>query len=434
MRRLLCLRRKLVCIMFIEVNELKGLVVNLRSFSDDILPQWNEIIQLIPCAFVVRDEEQQKLLERSLNSRNYKIVVSPSRFFYRRFIKDALNELSLEPYQAAYISASFQELDFMLNEPLGSIIINPQVLNEDYLGKMPDFHIGSIQILKGILNNPKTGYFAETSTTNIAVRKNFQPIYKSGYLHVSELSCDGHAYTLVAGGRYFAPKHVKHQTHQLSHRILRSKNVETQDELFSNIYADIIGYVNEHVEKVDVITRVPPRPDKRDRFSVIVGRICEAGKYANHCASLRCITDYPPQKGLGKAARIENVAGKYQASIKIKGAHVVVIDDILTTGATSNECIKMLYLAGARRVTLVVLGINQFDVLWRTPKELFCPSPDCDGHMVFRFYNNDQNVFFGCSNYTINNCSGMNYLEGWKSINTLNAAHDEAEGLEEVDF
>lgn len=54
-----------------------------------------------------------------------------------------------------------------------------------------------------------------------------------------------------------------------------------------------------------------------------------------------------PQRGLGRAARLRNLAGHMRAEARIAGRHVLVIDDVTTTGATFREAIRALRAAGA---------------------------------------------------------------------------------------
>jgi ComF family protein len=62
----------------------------------------------------------------------------------------------------------------------------------------------------------------------------------------------------------------------------------------------------------------------------------------------------PPQKNLSEDARQRNVAGAFKAPAGaadvIKGAHIVLVDDVLTTGATLSACARALKQAGAARV------------------------------------------------------------------------------------
>ncbi|MBQ9459693.1 MAG: ComF family protein [Oscillospiraceae bacterium] len=62
--------------------------------------------------------------------------------------------------------------------------------------------------------------------------------------------------------------------------------------------------------------------------------------------------DNPPQSGLGAPERRGNVVGVYRAvnTGKIKGARILLIDDIVTTGSTLGECARVLKDAGAQSV------------------------------------------------------------------------------------
>ena len=65
-----------------------------------------------------------------------------------------------------------------------------------------------------------------------------------------------------------------------------------------------------------------------------------------------------PQVGLPRTRRIEAVRGAFEArpSGAIAGTHVLLVDDVTTTGATANEASRTLLDAGAGKVTLAVLA------------------------------------------------------------------------------
>lgn len=67
-----------------------------------------------------------------------------------------------------------------------------------------------------------------------------------------------------------------------------------------------------------------------------------------------------PQVGLDRAARARNVAGAFRVPEGARGAvagrHLVIIDDVLTTGATIDACTKALQRAGARKVDVLVFA------------------------------------------------------------------------------
>jgi len=57
-----------------------------------------------------------------------------------------------------------------------------------------------------------------------------------------------------------------------------------------------------------------------------------------------------PQYGLNKKDRRSNVAGSFQVIGQVKDKHILLVDDIYTTGATMTEAAKVLKQAGAKAV------------------------------------------------------------------------------------
>lgn len=71
------------------------------------------------------------------------------------------------------------------------------------------------------------------------------------------------------------------------------------------------------------------------------------------------IRDNRKQSGIvGQAQRRANVLGAYQAVAPehFAGKRVLLLDDILTTGATAGECARVLLTAGAAKVELAVVA------------------------------------------------------------------------------
>lgn len=66
------------------------------------------------------------------------------------------------------------------------------------------------------------------------------------------------------------------------------------------------------------------------------------------------------QGGRTVAGRVRNVQGAFRirekARARLQGAHIVLIDDVYTTGATLNACARTLRNAGARRVDALTLA------------------------------------------------------------------------------
>ena len=69
--------------------------------------------------------------------------------------------------------------------------------------------------------------------------------------------------------------------------------------------------------------------------------------------TLKKVRNNPPQSHIsGQAERKANVLGVYRAVCpdEIKGKRILLLDDIITTGATAGECARVLLTAGAQEV------------------------------------------------------------------------------------
>ncbi len=63
-----------------------------------------------------------------------------------------------------------------------------------------------------------------------------------------------------------------------------------------------------------------------------------------------------PQQGLSARQREQNLRGVFAVSENLSGKRLLLVDDVMTTGATARECAKLLRKAGAERVEVAVVA------------------------------------------------------------------------------
>ena len=78
--------------------------------------------------------------------------------------------------------------------------------------------------------------------------------------------------------------------------------------------------------------------------------------------TLKKLRNNPPQSGMKDfSARRANVLGVYRVidPENLRGKRVLLLDDIITTGATVSECARTLLTAGAKEVYCVAVAANK---------------------------------------------------------------------------
>jgi ComF family protein len=104
---------------------------------------------------------------------------------------------------------------------------------------------------------------------------------------------------------------------------------------------------------VDVVTAVPVSPVRRrergyNQAELIARRVAAAMDVPY--APLLARTGTTHQLGLDRRSRLELVQGVFYAVRECVGQRVLVVDDVVTTGATITECANALKQAGAAEV------------------------------------------------------------------------------------
>jgi predicted amidophosphoribosyltransferase len=76
--------------------------------------------------------------------------------------------------------------------------------------------------------------------------------------------------------------------------------------------------------------------------------------------ALRRVKATPQQVGLSQSARARNVQGAFQVppegQADVAGRRLILVDDVLTSGATMDACARALLRAGAAQVDALVFA------------------------------------------------------------------------------
>ena len=116
----------------------------------------------------------------------------------------------------------------------------------------------------------------------------------------------------------------------------------------------------------DILTYVPTALLRRlHRGYDQVELLCnEVGKElgVTPVKALRKVRNTPPQSGIKDVSRRRaNVLGAYEAECAeaLAGKRILLLDDVITTGATVSECARVLLTAGAKEVLCASVAVTQ---------------------------------------------------------------------------
>jgi|GEM_PF-902148 predicted amidophosphoribosyltransferase len=403
--------------MFRCTNELKGLAIDTDSFSDIPIGEWNRINERIKCVFITSDAGTEKSLvaafgnEKVLYIPPFQMNLSPNRTTHKKVV----NILKSANFDIAYVSGNYNFIKNARSFLSGSIWVK-QLVDYKNTNILPDLIVTDFEELLKALNANVYGFGGE-----IAI---FPNSFRKGIVMFVEFNVDNDFIQMVFAGRYFPSYHYMAQLHPYSRAISLNKQTDKPytglfNEKFAGIYKNIINFLKEKTT-IDGVCSVPVKPNKVDNFKYIIDKISKDCKTENYNDKFICIKDYEEQKALSSGERAENIIGVFQYNGDLTGKTVVVIDDIVTTGATLRECVRTLKKSGAKEVIAVVLAINQIGpTYWRATPLISCPYCGCE--MILRVAGKGQNrgqFFYSCLNcfHNYGRDSTKNFKAAWKEL------------------
>lgn len=107
----------------------------------------------------------------------------------------------------------------------------------------------------------------------------------------------------------------------------------------------------------DVLIPMPLHPRRlRERgfnqATEIARRLAARGGIPLRGRRLQRVRETAPQSGLGRAERRRNMRGAFRVAAPVAGQRVALVDDVVTTGSSTEEAARALLRAGAREVVV----------------------------------------------------------------------------------
>lgn len=143
-------------------------------------------------------------------------------------------------------------------------------------------------------------------------------------------------------------------------------------DLMLHIFLTLYDRQNHTAEFPDIVVPVPLYAARlrmrgfnqafllAERFVALIGRHAVSGQPLPKTDRTILVRSRrtAPQSGLDKTHRKTNIAGAFRidAPEKAVDKHILLVDDVFTTGATVDECARMLIHAGAARVDVLTLA------------------------------------------------------------------------------
>ena len=125
---------------------------------------------------------------------------------------------------------------------------------------------------------------------------------------------------------------------------------------------------SEFIEEVDVVMPIPLHrwrllKRKYNQSAILARKLARHFHKTYNPDVLKRVRSTPNQGHLSARERKKNVANAFRVrkGETVKGKTVLLVDDVLTTGATTNECSRMLLKAGVKQVYVLTFASTVLD-------------------------------------------------------------------------
>lgn len=155
----------------------------------------------------------------------------------------------------------------------------------------------------------------------------------------------------------------------LIHSLKYKKDIQVAKPLGQILFASLIRFFSE--KKIDFAVPVPLHPKKFrargfNQAYLLMHRWPDTINSEYPALSdfhikrnvIERIKNTEPQAGLNGKKRVSNIKGAFRLkhSSHVPGKSILVVDDVMTTGSTVNECAKTLIKGGAKEIHVLTLA------------------------------------------------------------------------------
>jgi len=135
-------------------------------------------------------------------------------------------------------------------------------------------------------------------------------------------------------------------------------------QIFGRLMAEfLLANHEEWLREIDIMTGVPLHIHKErergfNQAEILCKSISTHTGLVYYKGILTRTKETVPQSKLSAKERQENLRNVFVAQ-NCEGKQILLVDDILTTGATLNACSRALYRAGAKKVSVFCLSVTE---------------------------------------------------------------------------
>lgn len=379
--------------MFRCITKLRALIIDVESFFDTDNVNWSILTENFKCLFIFTKNET----ERGIQENKLKCFVTHMENYMKLFVPnpsthfEMLKLLNVEATEVAYISRDIGFLNRAMHFMGGTVWVTNAVSYAE-ASQAPDIICRDFNTMVQLLLENVKGFLGE-----IAV---YPEMDKRGMIIPVRFEASGDTVPLYMMGRYFGQSHYMYQLHPYSASIsLNKKNgrsyYRTYDEIFARLYISAVKRIQKG-KQIDGFVSVPTRPGDTDRFDCIRERVASECGIEDLGRHFFCVKNYPTQKNLSSLERQSNIKDAFFYDGNLCGKNIIVIDDIITTGATMRECIQELNEKGASQIVIIALAVNQMQGSYWSADLAQVSCPNCGEKMQLLINSRTKNFFYRC--------------------------------------